>query len=416
MPGNARQASRALLEAVGAGPLSPPTGHVVFALTAPAQVAADYDLDFAGKAGLSFRVKDVWIVKTGAGEGAVASTIQLQTLAGVAISDAISLNGVADQTIVRGAAINDANHTIAAGGGLRLRHHINAGTVDASCIVYVEAAILSVSLGQAFQSSRQISAIGAGQLPSPPMLATLALTIPNMATGNVDFTGVPGLGFRIVDVEVVKTANLGGGVNTVQVQTAAGVPITNAIDINIADTAISRALTIDAANHAFAAGAGLRVAVVRAAGDTACIVYLTVALTVAGAHARAQQSSEHLVQNLAAAGLPNPALEIVFACTTPQVAGNVDFTGIPGFAFRVIDVEFLKTDAAAGGASTLQLQTAGGANNVTDAANINVAAGVIVKVATIDDARHLFAAGTGFRIVTTGGDCRGIAYLRCAIV
>jgi hypothetical protein len=136
MPGKAHQASARLAQAAAAGPLSSPAAKIVFALTVGD--VATVDVDWAGLAGMSFRVTDVRIVKVGA--GGAGDTHQLRTLAGVAITDAMVTN-VGDTVVVRAGSIDDAQHVIAAGGGLRV--HVNDGGAGiTSCIVYVEAELL----------------------------------------------------------------------------------------------------------------------------------------------------------------------------------------------------------------------------------------------------------------------------------
>lgn len=141
MPGRLAQASPALTSPANANPLGAPTISGVFALDVPDGVTAN--LDWSGLAGVSFRVLDVWVVKTTGNDTAApgADTIQLQTLAGAAISNAIDIGGIADQTVVRAGTIDDATHVIAAGGGLRVRR-TRPGATQAACIVYVEIAEL----------------------------------------------------------------------------------------------------------------------------------------------------------------------------------------------------------------------------------------------------------------------------------
>ena len=78
------------------------------------------------------RVVDAWVVKT-AGAGGAANTVQVKNGAS-AISDAMSIN-IADQAVARAAAIDDAQHEIAAGGTLRVTRTKAGG--NAACIVYV---------------------------------------------------------------------------------------------------------------------------------------------------------------------------------------------------------------------------------------------------------------------------------------
>jgi len=68
---------------------------------------------------------NMFIVKIG-GNGAVGDTVQLQTGAGVAITDAVSINVVDTTVIGNVATCDDATNTIAAGGTLRIRR-VNGG-------------------------------------------------------------------------------------------------------------------------------------------------------------------------------------------------------------------------------------------------------------------------------------------------
>jgi len=80
------------------------------------------------------RIIDMHLVKTVAAGGG-AGTIALQTSAGTAITDAVSID-IADKTIGRVTTIDDAQHEIAAGGTLRIRR-VRTASTDESCIVYV---------------------------------------------------------------------------------------------------------------------------------------------------------------------------------------------------------------------------------------------------------------------------------------
>lgn len=112
----------------------------------------------------------------------------------------------------------------------------------------------------AFQSTSTLApAVGGAILPSPAGSFVLPLTVPDGVTADIDFPGLAGFKFRITDVEVVKAAGAGGVGDTIQVQTATGTAITNAMSVNVADTTIVKATTIDDANHEIAAGAGIRI-------------------------------------------------------------------------------------------------------------------------------------------------------------
>lgn len=81
------------------------------------------------------RVINAWVVKT-VGAGGASDTITVNNGA-TAITDAMSIN-VADKTLVRAGAIDDASHEISSGGTLRIvRTKVSAANV--ACTVYVEA-------------------------------------------------------------------------------------------------------------------------------------------------------------------------------------------------------------------------------------------------------------------------------------
>ena len=84
------------------------------------------------------RVIDAWLVKTANASSAHANTMQVANAAN-AITNAMSLNNVADTTIVRAAAINDANAEIAAGGTLRVIRVRADPAGQVGCTVYVSA-------------------------------------------------------------------------------------------------------------------------------------------------------------------------------------------------------------------------------------------------------------------------------------
>lgn len=97
----------------------------------PAGITGDVDFVLTHKTELV----DVTLKKTVAAGGG-AGTIQLQTGAAVAISNAMSID-VADQTVIRAGTLDDATHEIAAGGTLRFRRTRTAST-DESCLAYVQ--------------------------------------------------------------------------------------------------------------------------------------------------------------------------------------------------------------------------------------------------------------------------------------
>lgn len=78
-------------------------------------------------------------------------------------------------------------------------------------------------------------------------------------------------GFEVTDVLCQKRGGAGGAANTVQVKKAAAA-ISDAISINIADTTLARAATIDDAQSVLAAGDTLNVTVTKAGGNAAVLV------------------------------------------------------------------------------------------------------------------------------------------------
>jgi len=64
---------------------------------------------------------------------------------------------------------------------------------------------------------------------------------------------------RVLDAWCVKTAAAGGAGDTVTVEDEDGNDITDAMDLNIADTTIARATTLDDANSDIPKGTGLQV-------------------------------------------------------------------------------------------------------------------------------------------------------------
>jgi len=105
----------------------------------------------------------------------------------------------------------------------------------------------------------------------PGSIVTQRISVGDVATSDIDV--VLQKKTRVIDVLVVKTGANGGGANSVQIKNGANA-ISNAISTNINDTTIARATSIDDAQHEIAAGGTLRCAVVKAAGNSACEVYV----------------------------------------------------------------------------------------------------------------------------------------------
>jgi len=131
------------------------------------------------------------------------------------------------------------------------------------------------------------------------------------------------------------------------------------------------------------------------------------------------QSSAHLVQTAGGNPLPAPGTVGVFALTVPDgVTGDLDWVGLKGLTFRILDFWSIKTNAtAAASANTLQLQTAGGVA-ISDALNMQVADQAVVRAAAIDDANHTIAAENAVRVrrVKAGQDASAICYVKIAIL
>jgi len=97
---------------------------------------------------------------------------------------------------------------------------------------------------------------------------TIPIAIPDAVTGDID-TVLPDK-FEVVDVTCIKQGGAGAG-NTMQVQTGAGVVISDAIACAV-DKTVTRAGTIDPASSTIAAGGTLRIHAVKAAGTRTALV------------------------------------------------------------------------------------------------------------------------------------------------
>lgn len=98
------------------------------------------------------------------------------------------------------------------------------------------------------------------------------IDVPAGVTGDVDTVLTHKT--RICEAWLVKTAAAGGGAGTVQLKNGANA-ITDAMDINITDQAITRATTIDDAQHEIAAAGTLRITRTRTGStDESCTVYV----------------------------------------------------------------------------------------------------------------------------------------------
>jgi hypothetical protein len=115
------------------------------------------------------------------------------------------------------------------------------------------------------------------------------------------------------------------------------------------------------------------------------------------------------VSGAAIAGAPLAVLPFAISNT----AGDNDFTAA-GFSFIVIDAWFVP-DATVGALSTIQIQTAAGAANVTEALDIAAATvGLQKRFTTVTFANAVFASNEGLRVATAGTDVAGILYVLAA--
>jgi len=127
---------------------------------------------------------------------------------------------------------------------------------------------------EAFQLGDALVEAAPGALNQGSTPVVFALTIGDGATTNMDWT-LPNFAIRIVDGWAVKTAaTAAASANTLQLRTGAGVPASDQLNMQVADTTLVRVGQIDDANHAFAAGATLRVRRVKAGENAAAIFYV----------------------------------------------------------------------------------------------------------------------------------------------
>tara|TARA_Y100000034_G_scaffold116189_1_gene154216 strand:+ start:2005 stop:2430 length:426 start_codon:yes stop_codon:yes gene_type:complete len=97
--------------------------------------------------------------------------------------------------------------------------------------------------------------------------------IPVSATGNTDIDVDRNI--EVVDAWCAKVGGAGAGGDTVTVQNE-GNAITNAMSVNIADTAVVRAGQINDANYQIASGGTLRIAAAGADATVDCVCYVKV--------------------------------------------------------------------------------------------------------------------------------------------
>jgi hypothetical protein len=107
-----------------------------------------------------------------------------------------------------------------------------------------------------------------------------------------------------------------------------------------------------------------------------------------------------------------PGVSYTIALNIPNTAGTTDFV-MPAVITGIKSGRFVP-DATVGALSTIQIQTAAGANNVTEAMDISAATvGLAQNFTTFIPDYSGFAAGATLRVVTAGTDVAGILYLDC---
>jgi hypothetical protein len=102
----------------------------------------------------------------------------------------------------------------------------------------------------------------------------------------------------------------------------------------------------------------------------------------------------------------------IFATTSSVVAigatgASIDLSA-SGFNVTLLDAWYIP-EGTVGALSTIQIQTAAGAANLTEALDIAAAAaGSVNRFATIDQLTNTLAANAGFRVETVGTDLTGV--------
>lgn len=89
-----------------------------------------------------------------------------------------------------------------------------------------------------------------------------------------------------------------------------------------------------------------------------------------------------------------------------NTSGSIDLSA-SGSSVALLDAWYIPS-ATVGALSTIQIQTAGGAANITEALDIAAATGGTIKrFASIDQNNNTLAANEGFRVETVGTDLNG---------
>lgn len=117
-----------------------------------------------------------------------------------------------------------------------------------------------------------VAGAGTAQAVTPGIQSVVMMSIADAASAIYDFT----LPFKceVLDAQVIQVG-AGNAGNSVTIKNAAGTAITNAMNSST-DKGVSRPSTVDHANNSIAAGAVVKVDVVKAGGSAAVEVYLTI--------------------------------------------------------------------------------------------------------------------------------------------
>lgn len=163
-------------------------------------------------------------------------------------------------------------------GNVQIVGYVAVKSATTGIIVYNLNSNPVVSVGGLGGSAVNVTsdaAAGALTLANLAIPVRLSLTIPAGATGNVDFTGLP-FKCRVRSVYGIKTTGAGGGTGTVRIANGATTNwITDAISIDVADTTVLNATTLDDAYIDLAAGATIRVVRTRTLStNEACVLTL----------------------------------------------------------------------------------------------------------------------------------------------
>ena len=99
----------------------------------------------------------------------------------------------------------------------------------------------------------------------------MQFAIPDLASGNVDFTGVP-YKFRVTGVVYTKTGGAGNAGNSIALHNGTtGNAVSNAMN-SATDTAVVQVGTLDDAFWTVLAGATLRFVTIKAGGNNAAVI------------------------------------------------------------------------------------------------------------------------------------------------